>query len=75
MIDWIKRSWGAVVAFVALLAGVGWPFVLMWAYATPDHGVTQTDVFGDADLREEVRRLTEQVAALQSRLETKGGDG
>jgi hypothetical protein len=45
-----------------VLAGVGWPFVLMWAYAS-----------SGAEGRDELQRLTERVDELSREVRALGG--
>ena len=69
-----------------LFAGVGWPFVLMWAYIVPRNGILkrealeaglrqgETDGLGDDTLREEINALKKQLGNLSSKIGTTQGE-
>ena len=51
-----------------IMAAVGWPFVLMWAYVRPATGADAESSSGDADLAAENQRLRERVMALEAQV-------
>lgn len=56
------------------LGGIGWPFVLMWAYASLPQGISSTQPTSpDGELGKEIDSLKTQVESLSQQVRAQGG--
>jgi hypothetical protein len=55
------------------LGVVGWPLVLMWAYAGPET-VSRVRADNDGGLSDELERLKSQLDGLSKQIQKSGGD-
>jgi len=57
-----------------ILGGIGWPFVLMWAYTSLQQGISSAQPTSqEGDLRKEIDSLKTQVESLSRQVRAQEG--
>ena len=57
-----------------ILGGIGWPFVLMWAYASLQHSDSEERSASQSEeLRKEINSLHTQIESLTKQVQSQGG--